>query len=369
MSAFKVVPSIQTIETLNEFIEAFHVGKQDLILTDRCLYQSYFLTLGFTCIIQDDYGSGEPTEDKVNAIRADFMNYDCERVIAAGGGTVIDIAKLMVLADWTDCLPLFRKEIPAVRNKKLILIPTTCGTGSEITNISIVAFQNIGSKLGLVNDALYADYAVLIPMLLEKLPMRVFLHSSIDALIHAVESYLSPKANEMTRLFSVSAMTTIIKGYRAIVHNGIGPGRELLHDFLLASSFAGIAFSNAGCGLIHAMSYPISGEYHLTHGESNYELLIAVLSFYAEIKEGSAFKELTGLFATLFDCNETEVIASLKKLIGQLIPRRPMKEFGMDEVKAVEFSAQVVKNQQRLLANSYIPVTAEDIINIYKKIL
>lgn len=369
MSAFKVVPAIQTIETLNEFIKVFHVGKQDLIFTDRCLYQSYFKTLGFTCIIQDDYGYGEPTDDKVNAIRADFMKYDCERVIAVGGGTVIDIAKLMVLADWTDCLPLFRKEIPAVRNKKLIIIPTTCGTGSEVTNISIVAFKSIDSKLGLAADALYADYAVLIPMLLEKLPLRVFMHSSIDALIHAVESYLSPKANEMTRLFSVSAMTTIIKGYQAIAENGIEPGKELLHDFLLASNFAGIAFSNAGCGLIHAMSYPISGEYHLTHGESNYELLIAVLSFYAEKKGEGALKELTGLFITLFDCNETEVITSLKKLIGQFIPRRPMKEFGMDELKAIEFATQVEKNQQRLLANSYIPVTVEDIVNIYKQIL
>jgi len=377
MSSFRIIPIIQTIDTLNEFIDEFQINNHDLIFTrsvnliftDRYLYESYFKTYKFSCIIQDDYGPGEPTDVKVDAIRSDYLKYNCDRVIAIGGGTVIDIAKLMVLADWTDCLSLFRKEIHAIHNKKLVIIPTTCGTGSEITNISIVAFHSINSKLGLADDALFADNAVLIPMLLENIPLRVFLHSSIDALIHAVESYLSPKANKITRLFSFNAITIIIKGYDIFAQNGMKLSGELLGDFLLASNFAGIAFSNAGCGLIHAMSYPISGEYHLSHGESNYELLIAVLNFYKENDAGKDLKELIKLLSTLLGCNDLEVITTLKKLLEQLIVRRPMKGFGMDEFKAVEFAIQVKKNQQRLLANCYVPVKTKDITDIYKQIL
>lgn len=369
MSLFKIVPAIEISDSLNEFIRKYNLNKNDLILTDRCLYDAYFKESDFNCLIQDSYGPGEPYDSKVNAIRFDSQKSRYERVIAVGGGTVIDIAKLLVLDDWAECLPLFQHKIPAIRNKKLIIVPTTCGTGSEVTNISIVSFNELGTKLGFAEDSLYADTAVLIPSLLEQLPFKVFLYSSIDALIHAIESYLSPKAGELSRIFSVNAIEKIIDGYQYIVLNGLESYKELLRDFLLASNYAGIAFSNAGCGLIHAMSYPLSSEYHLSHGESNYALFHAVLKRYTEEKPKKDFITLKQKLSMLLSCESDNSIDELQSLLNKLSPRRLMGLLGMDEKKSQKYAEQVIKTQQRLLVNSYINVTFEDILNIYKQII
>ena len=116
---------------------------------------------------------------------------------------------------------------------------------------------------------MYAESAVLIPELLEGLPFGVFATSSIDALVHAVESSLSPKATAYTKLFGYKAIEMIIKGYQKVVKEGkeVLPG--LMSDFLIASNYAGIAFGTAGCAAVHATSYPLGGKYHVAHGESN----------------------------------------------------------------------------------------------------
>lgn len=101
------------------------------------------------------------------------------------------------------------------------------------------------------------DGAVLIPELLKKLPFRFFATSSIDALIHAIESYMSPKATPFSELFSEKAIEMLLNGYKSIVKNGEQEKEDRIGDFLLASAYAGIAFGNAGCAAVHAMSMPV----------------------------------------------------------------------------------------------------------------
>ena len=112
---------------------------------------------------------------------------------------------------------------------------------------AILALNKKGTKKGLAVDEMYADSAVLIPELLGGLPFKFFAASSIDALIHAVESSLSPKGNEMTRLFGYKAIEMILNGYKIIAEKGEEARIPLLSDFLTASNYAGIAFGNAGC--------------------------------------------------------------------------------------------------------------------------
>lgn len=369
MNTFRVVPRIHTAERLSVFLDTFRLGERDLLLTDRCLYEAYFAGRGLRCIVQDDYGPGEPAEDKVDAIRHEAARAPYDRVVAVGGGTVLDIAKLLALADWTACAPLFRREVPLRRDKGLLLVPTTCGTGSEVTNVVVVAFPSLGAKLGLAAEELYADDAVLLPALLDGLPRRVFLLSSIDALIHAVESYLSPKAGALSRSFSTQAIAAMLSGYRRIAAEGEAARQALHGDFLMASTQAGVAFSNAGCGLIHAMSYPLSGAYHLAHGEANYELFLAVLRFYAARETDGTLTRLTDLLAAGLDCPSAAAIDRLETLLSTLLPRRPLAELGMTAACAPHFAAQVVAEQQRLLANSYIPVETGDIAQLYTELL
>lgn len=365
MSQFRIVPTVEGFERWGDFCQSYNVGKKDLLITDRIIYDKYLKTTPFSgVIIQDDYGAGEPTDEKISSVKKVAEGYDFSRVIAVGGGTVIDIAKLIATDGWNskkdDVLRLFKKEIEPTKTKQLIIIPTTCGTGSEVTNISVSSFPDLGTKVGLASDQLYADNAVLVSELIESLPFKVFMHSSVDALIHAIESFLSPKANAFTEIYSLKAIETIIKGYKYIAENGDASRADLLGDFLLAANMAGIAFSNAGCGLIHAMSYPIGGTYHLPHGESNYEVMFAALRFYSKRPRDRKIELLEDLIGSLDE---------VERLIDKLVKRRKMREFGMTSEQAKKFSADVIKNQQRLLANCYIDTSESDIESIYLEII
>ncbi len=182
------------------------------------------------------------------------------------------------------------------KKRELVIVPTTCGTGSEVTNIAILNRTRIGTKLGLVSDNMYADSAVLIPELLKGLPFAVFATSSIDALVHAVESSLSPKATSLTKLFGYKAIEMIIRGYQTIAAEGKDARISLLEDFLVASNYAGIAFGTAGCAAVHAMSYPLGGKYHVAHGESNYAMFTGVLKNYMEIKTNGEIAVMNVVF-------------------------------------------------------------------------
>ena len=129
----------------------------------------------------------------IEKILCDVKKINYKRVIGIGGGSVLDIAKLLVLKEFSSISDLFEKKITPEKDKELILIPTTCGTGSEVTNITIAKITKIHSKFGLAHDSLYANNAVLIPFLLNEMPYEVFASSSLDALVHAVESYLSDR--------------------------------------------------------------------------------------------------------------------------------------------------------------------------------
>ena len=133
-----------------------------------------------------------------------------------GGGTIIDIAKILALDSILPIEDLYDGKLPIKRTKELVLVPTTCGTGSEVTNIAILALTRRHTKKELANDCMYADSAVLVPELLKGLPFKFFATSSIDALIHAMESSLSPKGNATLRLFGYKAISMILNGYKEI---------------------------------------------------------------------------------------------------------------------------------------------------------
>lgn len=231
-------PTLHQFATCREFVEDFKLSSQDLILTNQYIYQPYFGQMGLGCqiLFQEQYGTGEPTDVMVDAILADAAKTDCKRIVAIGGGTVIDIAKVLAVAGSEGVDALYDKAPDLEKRRELVIVPTTCGTGSEVTNISIMARTRMGTKLGLVSPAMYADQAVLIPELLEGLPFGVFATSSIDALVHAVESSLSPKATPYTKLFGYKAIEMLIRGYQRIAMDGQESRIGLLEDFLLASN-------------------------------------------------------------------------------------------------------------------------------------
>ena len=370
MKQLMLRPQLYKYGKCADFANEFSLGKGDLIITNEFIYQPYFgaLSLEADVIYQEKYGSGEPSDEMAEAIYADVKGA-YKRIVAIGGGTVIDLAKLYALKNVSPVLDLFDRKLDIIKDKELILVPTTCGTGSEVTNISILELKSRHTKLGLAVDELYADSAVLIPELLGGLPYQFFATSSIDALIHAVESVVSPKATLYTKMFAGEAAGIIIRGYQEIAKNGKDARLSLLEDFLIASNLAGIAFANAGVGAVHAMSYPLGGKYHVAHGESNYALFIRVFDEYMSISGDGAIAGLNGLLAGLLGCPQAEVYHELAKLLENILPLKKLREYGVTDSDIPEFTANVIEKQGRLTANNFVPLDAARLTAIYSDLL
>lgn len=366
-------PELYQYASVREFAEEFKLGEGDLVITNEYIYQPYFGGLDLKCdvLYQERYGRGEPNDEMVEAMIADMEKMgDHGRVIGIGGGTVLDIAKIFALKYVSPVEKLYNRELPVEKGRELVLVPTTCGTGSEVTNIAILAFLKKNVKFGLADNAMYADKAVLIPEFLENLPYPVFAASSIDALVHAVESGLSPKATAYTRIFGDKAIEMILKGYLTIAAQGPEARIPLLSEFLTASNFAGLAFGTAGCGPVHAMSYPLGGTFHVAHGESNYAVFQGVIRHYLAKKvEGrDALDELEELIGGVLGCEKDEAWERMFALLDQILTRKTLRGYGADEELLKTWAKEVIEGQQRLMKNSYVPMNEEEVLAVYRSL-
>lgn len=353
-----------------EFTEAFDFQKTDLIITCNYIFEPYFgnMDIPAQIIYQEEFGEGEPTDDMVcGMMEAVKDNYT--RVIGIGGGTVLDISKLFALKQLTPLVDLFTGKIKPEKKCDLILVPTTCGTGSEVTNVAIVGFPSLDTKLRLAVDEMYADSAVLIPQLIEKLPHHFFATSSIDALIHAIESSLSPLATPYSLLFGHKAIEMIVSAYARIKHEGYCVLPELLEDFMIASNYAGIAFGQAGCGAVHAMSYPLSGKYHVAHGEANYALLTSVLRKYAEKNCSEKYDTTITVLKDALGCEQNCVAEKLDELLSAILEKRPMSHYGAAEDDVEAFADSVLEYQQVIMSHNPTVLSRNDVIDIYRDCL
>lgn len=368
MKQFQLKTQVHTFETCAAFLEQFPFTKDDLIFASKTIYNAHFKSFNVPCpvLFHSDYGKGEPTDQMIDRIFEDLKDLSFNRIIAIGGGSVIDIAKLFVIKDAKNTISLFEQSIPLIKEKELIAIPTTCGSGSEVSNISIAEITSKGTKLGLAVDPLYPDYAILISSLLQDLPFPFFAASSIDALIHAAESYVSPKSNPYTENFSVPAMEMIIRCFHDLALHGPEYRYRCLDSFMMASNYAGIAFSNTGTGSVHALSYPLSGVYHVTHGEANYQLFLEVFKTYERLQPNGKIASFKALCAKCLQCSQDDAFTQLEKILDQLLPHHALHEYGMKEEEIITFSDSVIASQQRLLSNAYTPLSREDILQIYK---
>ena len=299
-------PTLNKFLDFSSFAEEFILDENDLVLTNEPIYQFFMEPLQLPCrfVFQERYGAGEPSEEMITDLFADIDQDSYSRVIAVGGGAIMDIGKLLAIRRTGSVHAIFFKEAPVERAKKLVAVPTTCGTGSEVTNISVAIVRGQAgetTKLGLVSDLLIPDDVCLIPDMLRTLPYRPFFSSVIDALVHAVESYLSPSRATMTsELFGVKAIEMILEGLRRVSENGSEARLEYLDEFLTASCYAGIAFLQAGCASVHALSFPLGGTYHVPM-ESQLPLFGKVLEKYDQIDPDGKLAELKQLIGRVLD--------------------------------------------------------------------
>lgn len=368
MQLFKLKSVTHSFDTFAEFAQEFNLGERDLVITNAFIYEPYMKACQLPCrfIMQEKYGLGEPSDEMMNQILADIRDLQFDRVIAIGGGTVIDISKLFVLKDLKDVMDAFDHKMPLIKEKQLVIVPTTCGTGSEVTNISIAEIKSRRTKMGLADDAIVADDAVIIPELLKTLPFQFYACSAIDALIHAVEAYVSPKASPYSRLFSEAAWDIILEVFKKIAEHGPEYRFEKLGEMIMASNYAGIAFGNAGVGAVHALSYPLGGNYHVPHGEANYQFFTEVFKVYQKKNPFGQIVEMSWKLSKILNCQPEQVFSEMDKLLGCLINKKQLREYGMKDEEVRGFAEAVILTQQRLLANNYVELSVDEIEAIYR---
>lgn len=169
-------------------------------------------------------------------------------------------------------------------------------------------------------------------------------------------------------MFSLNAMDMILKGYQEIAKNGEEARKPILRQFMLASTYAGIAFGNAGCAAVHAMSYPLGAKYHVPHGEANYAIFTEVYKTYMKLQPVGIINKLNTHLAGILDCGEDEVYTEIEKLLNHIIPKKALHEYGMTQEDIADFTETVMTKQTRLMNNNYTELTAETVTEIYKSL-
>ncbi len=370
MKGFSIKTEIQEFDTFEQFAKDAAIGAEDLVLCGEHTFDKYIapLNTGVQTLFREKYGKGEPTDGMVDAILDELRDKKYNRIIAVGGGTVIDIAKVVAVASEKDRIDDLYDNVGNLKKyHPLIIVPTTCGTGSEVTDISVINRVSKGVKMGLANPAMLADTAVMITNMLDSLPYKIFATSSIDAMVHSVESFLSPNGCSISRIFSEQALRTILKCWKASVEAGGGDAwKTYAADFLKASNWAGLGFGYAGCAAVHACAYPLGSVYHIPHGQSNQLMFKDVMKKYKEIKPTGRINDLEAVIADSLSVEPQNALESLYGLMDKVLESAPLKEFGVKESDLAVFAGDVIKTQQRLLKNNYVQLSEDEILDIYK---
>ncbi|MCM3004347.1 iron-containing alcohol dehydrogenase [Priestia koreensis] len=290
-------------------------------------------------------------------------------VIGIGGGSALDLAKLTAVLSVhegkvEDYLNLTGKREITQKGVPKILIPTTSGTGSEVTNISVLSLES--TKDVVTHSHLLADVAIVDPELTLSVPARVTAATGVDALTHAIEAYLSTQGNPVTDGLALHAIKLINRSLRTAVEDG--NNRQARSDMSYGSYLAGLAFFNAGVGGVHALAYPLGGQFHLAHGESNAVLLPYVMDYIRSRATKRLADVLQAIEPEAVVQSEEEASSQCVQLLKQLvydigIPTT-LREFQIPE-SAIEPLTNDATKQTRLLARSPMPLEKKDIQAIY----
>lgn len=316
----------------------------------------------------------EPSYMAVQMFVDQFKQNGADMIVGCGGGSVMDVAKLasILVTDQYGVKELLDEPSRARKCVPLILIPTTAGTGAEVTPNAIVAVPEKALKVGIVNENMIADYVILDARMIKTLPRKIAAATGVDALAHAIECYTSRKANPFSDMFAMEALDLILTN---ILPACDGPeAMDAKNRMQLAAFYAGLAITASGTTAVHALSYPLGGKYHIAHGVSNAMLLAPVMRFNAPA--------CADRLAAVYDhcCHEPEkscvttkekcdwVIGRLESIVRHLGIPTSLKAMHVppeDLDGLVEAGMQV----QRLLANNMRPVAPEDARRLYMEIM
>jgi len=307
----------------------------------------------------------DPPEISVMAAVQAAREAGADGVVGLGGGSSLDTAKLVALLAGTDqALPgIYGIGLARGPRLPLVQIPTTAGTGSEVTNIAIVTTPD-DQKKGVVSPLLYPDAAILDATLTTGLPPRVTAMTGVDAMVHAIEAYTSKhKKNPVSDSLAISALKLLHANIRRVIADGSDlPARRAM---LQGSLLAGMAFANAPVAAVHALAYPIGGIFHAPHGLSNALVLGPVLRFNLSAA-GPLYAELAAAIGLKPDA--AAFVDEIAALTAEMPMEQRLSELGV-EVQHLDRLAHDAMQVQRLLINNPREVTLSDARALYEEAL
>lgn len=382
MNAQLTIPAVTyagegSIEKLRDIIRS-EDAKSILVFTDKGI-RSFGLSARVEAIcaeegtlkIVDDL-TAEPAVSDIERVMREVEADRPDLIVGLGGGSVMDAAKLasiLIGADYT-LRDLFADATLAQKQVKSVMVPTTCGTGSEATCNAIVAIPEEESKKGIVNNCMISDYVILDVQMIAKLPPKIIAATGVDALAHCVECYTSKKATMLSDTYAK-------EGARKIFHNirrAFSSADDLTakQEMLLGAYYGGVAITGSGTTAVHALSYPLGGKYHIAHGVSNAILFAHVMEFnkdacadrLAELSD-AVFPELAGKST---EEKADRIIAEIAAIVRDTEIPTSLEEFGVRS-EDIDFLVTAGSQQTRLLVNNCKELSLDDIRYIYKKVL
>jgi alcohol dehydrogenase class IV len=380
-SFFQAPPSIVfgygSIEVLNSEIARLGRSKV-LVVTDRGIVEAGLIEKltglldkgKFQYEIYYKVTPDPPVEDVEDCLFV-IREGKFDLIIGVGGGSAIDVAKYSAALFNHGGSPRDYFGVDKLNYQGLpkIIIPTTSGTGSEVTKAVVFTDDNRTTKKACWSPFVIADSVIIDPQMTMTMPTTVTVDTGMDALVHAIEAHVSLKASIYTDMFALNAVKLIGKSLRRAYTNGSNLQARM--DMCLASAFAGLAFSNAGLGAVHALAYPLDLDFHLTHGRSVAVLLPYILEFnlmssyhkYSQLAEALEEK----VTAISNDKAARKLIQAVVKLAGDCNISLNLRDYGIKREEVENLGRKAYRIGQRLLNTNPRRLTEEDSIKLYIK--
>jgi len=311
------------------------------------------------------------TQDVTRAVEA-VNNAMGELVIAVGGGSVMDMAKLCAAMKGADynIYDLLRDNSLMQKGLPTVMIPTTCGTGSEATYNAIIAVPEKQVKIGIVNKNMLADYVLLDGSMIQKLPPKIIAATGIDALAHAIECFTSNKSNPFSDLFAAEGARLIFENLVRAYNNA--DDMEAKGNMLTAAFYGGVSIAASGTTAVHALAYPLGGKYHIAHGVSNAIMFAPVmranlaacedrLAQLEDIVDPAGFGSTTSEKAQ-------RMIRRIETIVKDTDIPSSLSEYGIG-MEDMDFLVEAAADCKRLLDNNRRSLTNDDIRSIYQEVI
>ena len=366
--ALSNIPGVLAAEGVKKLAVFTDKGIQGAGLLDFPM--NYIKKSGVDYVVLNDLPP-EPTYEQAQKLVDQCKEYGADFILAVGGGSVMDTAKLSSLLMTGNYTIRDLLDDPKKGHKyvKTLTIPTTAGTGAEATPNAIVGVPERQLKIGIVNNAMISDYVILDSVMIKKLPRKIAAATGIDALAHCIECFTSTKANPFSDTFALEGLDLIMNNLIPACDDP--EAMQAKTAMQIGSFYGGVAITASGTTAVHALSYPLGGKYHIAHGVSNAILLVPVMKFNEpEIRPllAKAYDRSIRGNAATEEAKSKAMIERMGEMVEHLDIPKSLKEFGVpagDLDSLVEAGMQVT----RLLVNNRRKVTPEDARAIYSEVM